>query len=147
MQAIENCGQVPAKRTLPAGGTPRSTRGGAAKCVGQASGHGCRDPFAGRIETADSTMITTDVRRPSQLGTVAGASFSVLRSELVYAQDTVGYLAEIGWLPIADRTAEELQERAAELRRMAETATTRDVMEALLRLADRYDAAAKRRER
>ncbi|MFZ0016504.1 MAG: hypothetical protein WAL10_04140 [Acetobacteraceae bacterium] len=32
--------------------------------------------------------------------------------------------------------------RAAEVRRMAETATTSDVSDALLRLAERYEAAA-----
>ena len=39
-------------------------------------------------------------------------------------------------------SAEELLARAAEVRRMAETATTSDVSDALLRLAERYEAAA-----
>ncbi len=51
-----------------------------------------------------------------------------------------------GYVPISDRTAEELLARAAEVRRMAETATTFDVSEALLRLAERYEAAAADRE-
>jgi hypothetical protein len=51
-----------------------------------------------------------------------------------------------GYVPISDRTAEELLARAAEVRRMAETATTFDVSEALLRLAERYEAAAVERE-
>jgi hypothetical protein len=51
-----------------------------------------------------------------------------------------------GYVPISDRTAEELLARAAEVRRMAETATTFEVSEALLRLAERYEAAAADRE-
>jgi hypothetical protein len=51
-----------------------------------------------------------------------------------------------GYVPISDRTAEELLARAAEVRRMAETATAFDVSEALLRLAERYEAAAAARE-
>jgi hypothetical protein len=49
-----------------------------------------------------------------------------------------------GYVPISDRTAEQLLARAAEVRRMAETATAFDVSEALLRL--RYEAAAAARE-
>jgi hypothetical protein len=51
-----------------------------------------------------------------------------------------------GYVPIANRTAEELLARAAEVRRMAESATTSDVSEALLRLAERYESAAADRE-
>jgi hypothetical protein len=51
-----------------------------------------------------------------------------------------------GYVPISDRTPEELLARAAEVRRMAGTATTFDVSEALLRLAERYEAAAADRE-
>ena len=39
-----------------------------------------------------------------------------------------------GYVPISHRTVEELLARAAEVRRMAETATTSDVSDALLRL-------------
>jgi hypothetical protein len=45
------------------------------------------------------------------------------------------------YVPIADRTAAELGARAAELRKMASTATTPGVMHSLLILADRYTAA------
>ena len=51
-----------------------------------------------------------------------------------------------GYVPISHRTVEELLARAAEVRRMAETATTSDVSDALLRLAERYEAAAANRK-
>ena len=41
------------------------------------------------------------------------------------------------------RTAEEFLARAKELRILAATATTQDVIDALLRLADRYEEAAR----
>lgn len=49
------------------------------------------------------------------------------------------------YVPLASRTADELQANAEELRRMAGTATTDDVMRALLTLADRYASLAERR--
>jgi hypothetical protein len=49
------------------------------------------------------------------------------------------------YVPLASRTAEELQANAEELRRMAATATTDDVIRALLKLADRYAALAESR--
>ena len=63
-----------------------------------------------------------------------------------YVVGGIDYVAEMhmNWMPIADRTAEELWIRAAELRRMAATAKTREVMEALLRLADRFETVASR---
>ena len=65
---------------------------------------------------------------------------------MIYGIGGIDYLAvmQMHWIPISDRTAQELWVRAAELRRMAETATTREVMEALLRLADRFETAASR---
>jgi len=48
-------------------------------------------------------------------------------------------------IPLSERAADELLARAAELRLMAETATTADVMQALLTLADRYVALAEKR--
>ena len=44
--------------------------------------------------------------------------------------------------PIADLSAAELLERAAEIRRMSATATTPDVRDALERLAARYERVA-----
>jgi hypothetical protein len=52
---------------------------------------------------------------------------------------------ESAWVPLADRSSVELQARADELRRMAATATTQDVMTALLNLANRYATLAARR--
>ena len=49
------------------------------------------------------------------------------------------------FVPISSRTVTELLSKATELRRMAGTASTQDVMEALLRLAHRYEAAAAKR--
>lgn len=45
-------------------------------------------------------------------------------------------------VPLSSRTAEELNAKAAELRNMAATATSMDMMAALLRLADRYEQVA-----
>ena len=68
---------------------------------------------------------------------------------MIYGIGGIDYLAvmQMHWIPISDRTAQELWVRAAELRRMAETATTREVMEALLRLADRFESAGSRAAR
>jgi hypothetical protein len=49
---------------------------------------------------------------------------------------------ESAWVPLAERSSVELQAKADDLRRMAATATTQDVMTALLNLADRYAALA-----
>ena len=48
-------------------------------------------------------------------------------------------------VPLSNRASEDLLARAEELRRMAATATTEDVMKALLVLADRYVALAEKR--
>jgi hypothetical protein len=50
-----------------------------------------------------------------------------------------------GYVPLSQRTANELQANANELCRMAATATTTDVTKALLTLADRYAALAANR--
>jgi hypothetical protein len=49
------------------------------------------------------------------------------------------------YVPLAQRTADQLQTRADELRRMAATASTADVAKALLTLADRYASLAEKR--
>jgi hypothetical protein len=49
------------------------------------------------------------------------------------------------YVPLARRTADQLQAKADELRRMAATASTADVVNALLTLADRYAALAEQR--
>ncbi len=49
------------------------------------------------------------------------------------------------WVPLAQRTSEELLAKANELRRMAATARTHDVARALLNLSDRYADRAKKR--
>jgi hypothetical protein len=50
------------------------------------------------------------------------------------------------YIPLAQRTSDQLQASADELRKMAMTATTAEVARALLTLADRYtELAAKRR--
>lgn len=55
-------------------------------------------------------------------------------------------VAHAHYVPLSQRTANELQANANELCRMATTATTTDVAKALLTLADRYATlAAKRR--
>ena len=76
-------------------------------------------------------------------------SVSTSQSKLIYAIGGTDHLAfmQMNWTPISDRTTDELWMKAAELRRMAETATTREVMEALLRLADRFESAASRAAR
>ncbi len=48
---------------------------------------------------------------------------------------------------ISEQSVDELRWRASEYRRMAPTASTCQVAEGLLRLADRFDAEADRRER
>ena len=50
------------------------------------------------------------------------------------------------YVPLSRRTSDQLLASADELRRMATTATTADVMNALLTLADRYAALAKNRQ-
>jgi hypothetical protein len=50
-----------------------------------------------------------------------------------------------GYTPLSQRTAEELLAKAVELRQMAATATTHDVMLALESLAARYKALAESR--
>ena len=49
------------------------------------------------------------------------------------------------FVPPSQRTADQLQAKADELRGMAATASTADVAKALLTLADRYAALAKKR--
>ena len=49
------------------------------------------------------------------------------------------------YIPLSRRRSEELLAKAAELRRMAATASTLDVMNALFILADRYTALAQKR--
>jgi hypothetical protein len=49
------------------------------------------------------------------------------------------------WVPLTERSSQTLQAKADELRRMAGTASTLDVMRALLTLADRYTALAEKR--
>jgi hypothetical protein len=53
--------------------------------------------------------------------------------------------ASLGYVPLAQRTADDLQSDADRLRRMAATATTAGVARALLTLADRFAAAAETR--
>jgi len=48
-------------------------------------------------------------------------------------------------VPVSARTVAELLGTAAELRRMAATATTADVIDSLLRLAERYEIVAKQK--
>lgn len=50
------------------------------------------------------------------------------------------------WRPLAQHSLAELRERAAEYRRMAETARTTDVMGSLRKLAERFDTLADRRQ-
>ena len=49
------------------------------------------------------------------------------------------------YIPLASRTADQLQANAEDLRRMATTASTDDVRRALLTLAERYAALAEKR--
>ena len=49
-------------------------------------------------------------------------------------------------MPLAAQATREVRAKASEMRAMAATATTQDVMSALLRLAERYDALAAARE-
>jgi len=51
------------------------------------------------------------------------------------------------WRPLSQLTVAELRAKAAEYRRMAATATTELVMANLLKLAERIDTLADRRER
>lgn len=51
------------------------------------------------------------------------------------------------WRPLSELPAEALRMRAAEYRRMAETAVTAAVMTELRKIADRLDALADRRQR
>jgi hypothetical protein len=50
------------------------------------------------------------------------------------------------YIPLAQRTSDQLRANADELRRMAATATTEDTMRALLTLARRYAALAAARQ-
>jgi hypothetical protein len=55
---------------------------------------------------------------------------------------------EAQYVPLSERSSDQLLANATELRRMARTASTVDVARALVTLADRYTAlAAKRRSR
>ena len=54
-------------------------------------------------------------------------------------------IMQSSYVPLADRTADQLKEHAEELRRMAATASTPDVRRALLSLADRYAGLADKR--
>jgi hypothetical protein len=51
------------------------------------------------------------------------------------------------YTPLSKRTISELRHRAAEYRRMAETATTIATMAQLIRLAERFDGLADAREK
>ena len=51
------------------------------------------------------------------------------------------------WRPLAELSVVELRARAADYRRMAGTATTKEVMHGLLRVAERFDAMAEERVR
>jgi hypothetical protein len=51
------------------------------------------------------------------------------------------------WISPSERSPEDLRTCATAYRRMADTAHTMDVVAALSRIADRFDAAANRRER
>ena len=51
------------------------------------------------------------------------------------------------WRPLSDHSVAELRARAAEYRRMAQTARTPNAMDSLRRLAERFDAMADQRER
>jgi hypothetical protein len=51
------------------------------------------------------------------------------------------------FVPPSQRPITELRNRAAEYRRMAETARIKDTVASLLRLADRFDDLADQRER
>lgn len=53
----------------------------------------------------------------------------------------------LAWQPLTRLSAAELRVKAAEYRRMATTATTEQVRDALLQLARRFDALACQRER
>ncbi len=58
----------------------------------------------------------------------------------------VSQLSGVEYIPLSQRTSDQLLANAAELRDMAQTATTADVVKALTTLADRYTRlAAKRR--
>jgi hypothetical protein len=50
------------------------------------------------------------------------------------------------WIAPKDRSPEDLRARAGEYRRMASTAHTMEILTALSRLADRFEAAADQRE-
>jgi hypothetical protein len=54
-------------------------------------------------------------------------------------------IMDTDYVPLAQRSADQLQTNADELRRMATTARTADVAKALLTLADRYAALAEQR--
>jgi hypothetical protein len=49
------------------------------------------------------------------------------------------------WRPLSEQSDGELFARAAKYRRMAETASTQEVMDSLRRLADRFEAKAAER--
>ena len=46
------------------------------------------------------------------------------------------------WRPLSEHSVDELLLRAAKYRRMAETASTHEVRDSLIRLADRFEAKA-----
>jgi hypothetical protein len=51
------------------------------------------------------------------------------------------------WRPLSEHSVAELRARAAEYRRMAQTARTATVGDSLIKLAERFDALANQRER
>jgi hypothetical protein len=52
---------------------------------------------------------------------------------------------KVMWRPLSEQSADELLARAAKYRSMAATASTQEVMDALRRLADRFEAKAAER--
>ena len=74
-------------------------------------------------------------------GTPTGRTAVLAKDEML-----PGTSRGFSWRSLSDYSVEELRERAAECRRMAEGARTAEVMGSLRRLAERFEALADQRE-
>ena len=84
---------------------------------------------------------------------VSRTVLSAVMADLGAIRDTLSYVHSVTaaqgvqgqYVPLSERTSDQLVAKAEEMRRMAQTARTADVQKALVTLADRYSALAARR--
>ena len=82
---------------------------------------------------------------PLAIATIGHTLGRPIGSRAASLQMNIGTTMAFDHIPLSQRPADDLLAKAAELRQMASTARTEEVMNALLVLADRYAALAERR--